>query len=275
MTNEADPECEGIEADKTFVYKLVDRHELNLHIFNPENHKPEDKRSAIVFFFGGGWTNGAPSQFFPHCQYLASRGMVAISAEYRIESKHGTTPFECIKDGKSALRWVRANASMLGIAPERIAAGGGSAGGHVAAAAGTTTAFEESDEDKNVSFKPNALVLFNPVFDNGPEGYGHERAKARWKEFSPMHNISNDTPPTIVFLGREDQLIPVSTAESYKALMEKSGCRCELHLYEGQAHGFFNYNDGKNEHYSLTMHETNKFLVSLGYLNSEPVLTQN
>lgn len=258
--------------DKKVTYKTVGEVRLQLHIFKPENHKTTDKRPCIVFFFGGGWVGGSPTQFYPHCRYLSSRGMVAISAEYRVKNQHGTTPYECVKDGKSAIRWVRTHAEELGIDPRRIAAGGGSAGGHVAAATGSVKTFEEPGEDTAISSKPNALVLFNPVFDNGPEGYGHDRVKEHWRAFSPMHNIDEDTPPTIVFLGTKDKLIPVSTAERYKDRMAKSGRRCDLHLYEEQPHGFFNYRNGKNTYYYQTVTEADKFLTSLGFLQGEPTL---
>ncbi|NBC66173.1 MAG: alpha/beta hydrolase fold domain-containing protein [Bacteroidetes bacterium] len=256
--------------DKLLTYKTFGETELKLHIFTPEDYKTSDKRPAIVFFFGGGWRGGSPSQFYPHSRYLASRGMVAISAEYRVESRHNTTPRECVMDSKSAIRWIRQHAGELGVDPERVAAGGGSAGGHVAAATATTDGFEEEGEDLSIPSRPDALVLFNPVFDNGPEGYGHSRVKSYWKEFSPMHNIDNTAPPTIVFLGTEDTLIPVSTARKYKSLMEENGRRCDLHLYKGQPHGFFNYD--RREYYNKTVIEMDRFLSSLGYLNGEPTL---
>ena len=134
--------------------------------------------------------------------------MVAICAEYRVSSRHKTSPRECVQDGKSAMRWVRSHSSELGIDPHRIAAGGGSAGGHVAAATATVKGFDEPGEDITVSARPDALVLFNPVYDNGPKGYGHDRVKDYWKEFSPLHNLDKTTPPTIVFLGTEDKLVP-------------------------------------------------------------------
>ncbi|UCC97065.1 MAG: alpha/beta hydrolase fold domain-containing protein [Phycisphaerales bacterium] len=258
--------------DEQVLYKTVDGIRLQLHVFKPANHKVADKRPAIVFFFGGGWVGGSPSQFYPHCRYLASRGMVAVSAEYRVKNRHGTTPFECVKDGKSAIRWVRTHAPELGIDPNRIAAGGGSAGGHVAAATGTVKRFEEPAEDKTISSKPDALVLFNPVFDNGPGGYGHDRVQEHWHDFSPMHNIDKDTPPTIVFLGTKDKLIPVSTAQRYRALMTQAGRKSDLHLYEGQPHGFFNYRDGRNTYYYQTVIEADKFLATLGFLKGEPTL---
>jgi acetyl esterase/lipase len=253
--------------DKIIPYKIVGDVTLSLHLFNPPDLKAGDARPAIVFFFGGGWVGGSPSQFYGQSRYLASRGMVCLSAEYRVTRAHKTTPAECVKDGKSAIRWIRSHANELGIDPHRLAAGGGSAGGHVAAATGTVSGFNEDGEDTAVSCRPDALVLFNPVYDNGPKGYGHDRVKAYWREFSPMHNIDKDTPPTIVFFGTQDSLVPVATAEAYKARMEKVGARCDLHLYEGQAHGFFN-----KARYYETLLETDKFLASLGFLKGEPTL---
>jgi len=253
--------------DQKPTYKKTAQGELKLHVFNPEGHKASDKRPAIVFFFGGGWNGGSPKQFYPHSEYFASRGIVAISAEYRIKKTHKTTPKECVMDGKSALRWVRAHAKELGVDPDKIIAGGGSAGGHVAAAAAMSKGMDEPDEDTSVSCVPKALVLFNPVFDNGPGGYGHGRVKAYWKKISPMHNIDKNTPPTIVFLGKKDHLIPVATAEKYKALMKKSGVRCDLHLYDGQPHGFFN-----KAKYAETVTEADKFLASLGFLKGKPTI---
>ena len=103
--------------------------------------------------------------------------------------------------------------TKLGVDPQRIGAGGGSAGGHVAAAVATVPGLNEEGEDLSTSCLPDALVLFNPVYDNGPEGFGYTKVKERYKEISPMHNLREGMPPTIVFLGDQDKLIPVSTGE--------------------------------------------------------------
>ena len=259
-----------LEGAKVHQYKQVGEAKLFLHAFNPKGHKASDRRPAIVFFFGGGWNGGTPKQFDPHCRYLASRGMVAITAEYRVKSRNKTTPFECVKDGKSAIRWVRANADKLGVDSKNVAAGGGSAGGHVAAATGNCPGLEEEGENLKVSSKPDVLVLFNPVYDNSSKGYGHDRVKSRWKEISPMHNIRKGAPPTIVFLGTKDKLIPVSTGQEYEKRLVAVGSRSELHLYEGATHGFFN--KSKGDAYPDTVIKMDDFLNSLGWLKGEPTI---
>jgi acetyl esterase len=261
---------EGARAE---IYKTVSDVRLYLYIFEPDSHTRSDRRPAAVFFFGGGWNGGSPKQFEPHCRYLASRGMVSMVADYRVKSRHGTSPFECVKDGKSAVRWIRANAVRLGVDANRVAAGGGSAGGHVAAAAGNVPGLEEGEEDPYLSSKPNALLLFNPVFDNGPNGYGYDRVKERYREISPLHNINKDSPPTIVFLGTNDALIPVSTARAYEQRMHSVGRRCDTHLYEGQHHGFFNKGRSGDRFYIATVSAMDEFLASLGWLDGQPTIS--
>jgi acetyl esterase len=257
-------QMEGARAE---VYKTASGDELKLYFFEPGNHQPGGAaRPAIVFFFGGGWTSGTPSQFEQHARYLSKRGMVAAVADYRVKSRQGTPPSDCVRDGKSAVRYLRLHAKRLGIDPKRIAAGGGSAGGHVAAATGMIEGFDEESEDRTVSSKPNALVLFNPVYDNGPGEYGHDRVSDYWRTFSPAHNITRDDPPAIVFLGTKDSLIPVGTGERFRDRMKAVGLRSELHLYARQAHGFFNESKGGTEIFLDTLRKMDRFLVGEGFL---------
>ncbi len=255
-----------VQPDQSLVYKTVGDVQLKMDIFLPAGDEKVAQRPALVMFFGGGWVGGSTSQFYKQAKYLASRGMVVFCADYRVRSRHQTTPAECVKDGKSAMRWVRANAEKWKVDPARIAAGGGSAGGHVAAATATVDGFEEEGEDLSVSCRPNALILFNPVYDNGPDGYGNDRVKDYWRQISPLHNLSKETPPTLVFFGTKDKLIPVATAESYRDKMNSLGGDCELHLYEGAEHAFFNSGGA----FADTLKKADLFLVRLGYLEGEP-----
>ena len=254
----------------SIMFKEVDSTSLYLYIDYPPDFDDSNTYPAIVFFFGGGWTGGTPEQFSQHAKYFSKRGMVCFRADYRVKSRQGTTPFESLKDAKSAMRYVRAHAGELGVDPHKIVASGGSAGGYLAAATAMIDSYNEEGEELSTSCIPDALVLFNPVIDNGPGGYGFERIGEAYRVFSPLHNIRRGAPPTVLFLGTEDRLIPVETVQYYKKVMEKVGSRCDLFLYEGEAHGFFNY--GQFDNYQKTVAEANQFLISLGYLYENPVI---
>jgi acetyl esterase len=252
------------------LYKEIDSTKLFMKVYYPEKMDKTQKYPAMIFFFGGGWTKGDIKQFEPHANYFSKRGIVCFLVDYRVTDRHKSTPYESLKDAKSAIRYSRENANKFHINPSKIIAAGGSAGGHLAAAAALIKDYNENSDNLSISCKPNALVLFNPVIDNGPGGYGDERIGDAYKNFSPLHNIEKDAPPTIVFLGTKDNLIPVETAKYYQTSMRKVGSRCELFLYEGKEHGFFNYN--KIENYKSTVSETDTFLQSLGYVNKEPII---
>jgi acetyl esterase/lipase len=253
------------------VYKTVGDRELMLYVTRPADWKTTDKRPAVVFFHGGGWVGGKPGQFTEHSKYLASRGLVAVQVEYRLLNRQDKAPpLVCVQDAKSAMRWVRSHALQLGIDPERIASAGGSAGGHLAAFVAMVEGLDDPNDDLRVSPKSNAMILFNPVYDNGPDGWGHQRVGDRYKEFSPFHNVSADDPPAIVFLGTEDKLIPVATAEAFQSAMRKVGIGAELMTFEGKPHGFFNYGRYDNKPYHETILAMDRFLRSLGWISEPP-----
>jgi acetyl esterase/lipase len=266
------------EGAERHVYKQVGSTELPLYVYSPANHKPDSKSPAIVFFFGGGWSSGSPGQFEQQCKYLAGRGMVAITVEYRVASRHPVHIEDCIEDAKSAIRWVRGNCAKLGVDPERIASGGGSAGGHLAACVAVMDGFDAQTDDLKVSAKPNAMVLFNPAMALSADermskkyleriGQGERRTKVGKTKISPLTYASSKQPPCIMFFGTKDDLL--EGAELYRKDSEKSGNSCKLITYEGQGHGFFNYGARGGKHYDLTLAEMDRFLVDLGWLKQK------
>ncbi len=250
---------------KTYVFKTTPQGKLEIDVHFPPDWKAEDKRPAIVFFFGGGWKGGSRKQFTPQAEYLAKRGMVAARADYRIKGKHGTLPDKCVQDCKSAVRWLRQNAEMLGIDPNRIAAGGGSAGGHTAAATFTTKGLEPEGEDHTISSQPNLLVLYNPALNTSKlaERIGSEEMA---KRISPNDNLTKDVPPAIILFGTNDRLL--AHAEEYLTKAKKLGLKAELHIAPGQKHGFFN----RSPWLEVTLERVDRFLSKYGYLEGPPTL---
>ena len=246
------------------TYRKIDSTELKLWIFGESD--PKAKKPAIVFFFGGGWHGGSPDQFERQARHFASRGMIAITADYRVKSRHGVPVVECVKDAKAAIAWIRENAQHLGIDPNRIAASGGSAGGHLAAATGTISGFG-SDE------RPNAMILFNPALTLAPiagwEPSGIRPGKLSAKRFgveahviSPAHHIGPDTPPTLILHGKEDTTVPYASVVAFESAMKKAERPCKLVGYDGAEHTFFR----RADYYDKTLAESDTFLVDLGWI---------
>ncbi|MDA7921256.1 alpha/beta hydrolase [Verrucomicrobiales bacterium] len=267
------PKMQGAE---TIAYKTIGDVTMNLHVFKPEGWKAEDSRPVAVFFFGGGWAAGSPEQFEAHCKHLAMRGMVAITADYRVSSRHGTKAKSCLNDARDAIRFVRTHAEELGIDPNHVAAGGGSAGGHLAAALGTV-----SDDEEKVSSRPNLMLLFNPACVlapyEGKQPWPEDRADEFLEkmgvdpvEMSPIHHVSSETPPAIIFHGTADEAVPFATSEQFATTVKKAGMRCDLKAYDSQPHGFFNFGRNDNVEFYQTLNAMDAFLVDLNWLPENP-----
>lgn len=256
---------------KTIVYKKVDDRELKMKLVEPTDES-DAVRPAIVFFHGGGWSGGNYSAFQRQAEHFAKKGVVCALVEYRlIGGKPNDPPVVCIQDAKSAMRWVRANAEELKINPDRIAACGSSAGGHLTAAVGLLPGVDAPTDDLDTSCRPNAMIMFCPVLDNGPDGghdggpgYGHERCGPEWKKYSPAHHVTKEAPPALVMIGNQDHLIPVSTVERFQKEMKKAEVRCDLHVYEG-THAFAR----ENNNGPRTLEQMEEFLISLEWLKLE------
>ena len=262
------------------VYQTIGDTKLKLWIFEPEGHKKSDKRPAVVFFFGGGWRAGTPGQFEMQCKYLASRGMVAMTADYRVSSRNGTKATACVEDGKSAVRWIRKNARKLGVNPAKVAAGGGSAGGHVAAAIATVPGFEKDDE---TSSAPNALLLFNPavILAEVPGEIEmpaekavslKERIGTDPKKISPYHHVRKGLPPTIIFHGTNDDAVPFRTVQLYEKRAQALGNSCKLVAFDDKPHGFFNWGRFDNETFRKTMLASEQFLAKQGWIKGKSTI---
>lgn len=260
------------------TYKTLGEVKLNLYVYAPKGAKAGDRNPVAVFFFGGGWRSGTPAQFREHCRYLASRGMVGITADYRVKSRHNTPAVKCVEDAKSAIRWIRQHAEELGIDPGKLVSGGGSAGGHLAACTGLISGFDAVGEDTTISSQPNAMLLFNPALvlaktdaelpAKWTERYAslEERMGVPPKQLSPFHKIAKGAPPCMIFHGLADTTVPFQSAKIFEQAMKKAGNDCTLVGYKGMPHGFFNYGRGDNSAFIDTLVQSDAFLVKQGYL---------
>ena len=216
------PGKELMSLSEKILYKKTPQEDMYFFLLRPEG-KAKKARPAIIYFTGGGWVNGKVDSQIANAAWFRDHGIIGITADYRVKSRHGTTPVECIRDAKSAVRYIRAHAKELGIDPNKIIVAGGSAGGHIAACTAIDGG-DEPDEDLTISSKANALVLHNPVLG---EGFGETFFKA-YPEFSPILHVNKGWPPTIISCGTADKTTPFAVAQKFTQLMTNSGNTCEL-----------------------------------------------
>lgn len=263
LTRVLEPAAAELEPARKVVYKSASGRDLHLHVFEPEAHAATDKRAAFLIVHGGGWTGGNARKFYTIADHFARRGMVGICLEYRlVRADSGVTVFDCVRDGRSAVRFLRRHAAEFGIDPDRIVVGGGSAGGHVAVGTAILP-FDEPGEATEISCVPNVLVLLNPVIDTSENGYGRQKIGERWKELSPVEHVAPGLPPTIVFHSTDDSVTPFAGARLFHERMLASGNDCELVVHEGGRHGYFIFDLGN---YREVMRGIAAFLEKRGFL---------
>lgn len=235
--------------------------------------------SATPYGTSTGTTAGNKDEFDPLIRLLASYGYVAVSVGYRLTPAH-KWPAQ-IKDAKCAVRYIRANASQLGIDPENIGAIGDSAGGHLAlllALMDGSGPFDDGGGNPGPSSKVNAVVnLFGPTefpsWQPRPlgmadirRGFGEsfddllvdfvgtaDRTAAVMKEVSPVTYIDAGDPPVLTFHGDKDPLVPVDQARVLHDALDKAGVPNRLVVVEKAAHGW------GGEKYENTLRLTREF----------------
>jgi dipeptidyl aminopeptidase/acylaminoacyl peptidase len=109
------------------------------------------------------------------------------------------------------------------------------------------------------------MVLFNPVIDTSPKGYGHGKLKERYRELSPVEHVHDKTVPTLVLVGSADTTTPVTGHKLFEVRMKEKERLCRLIIFPGQKHGFFNPR-GDNKNYWGTLEGMEQFLGDLNYI---------
>jgi len=204
---------------------------------------------AIVFIHGGAWKSGKRGDLKYYCVKFAEKGYVTATASYRLVKE---APFPAaVEDVKCAVRWLRANAAAYRVDPNRIAVSGNSAGGHLALMVGYSDdpALEGAGGNPGVSSRVCAVVDFYGPTDLTSEyarkqrlitdflgGKTFEEAPEVFKQASPLCHLTKDDPPTLIFQGTLDNLVPVAQSDALAEKLKELGIDCVYERYEGWPH---------------------------------------
>jgi acetyl esterase/lipase len=267
VTEEAPESMPGYES---YVFRKIGEKELRLHVIKPEGWQASDKRTCFVFYFGGGWSYGNPtgSKFWTH--WASDLGMVGVAPDYRVYNRFNSTIEESISDGRASIIWIQAHAKELGIDPAKIVVSGVSAGGHLAAWSAITGKGPSADDPGAPKPQPAALVLLNPATDTKSSGSSGAIKKLngspeRGIACSVTDQMSKKMPPTILFHGVEDKVVPYANSVEFRDRMIANGNKCELVSFEGLGHMYYMKSNGEAGVAALkkTDEDMTKFLLDL------------
>jgi acetyl esterase/lipase len=267
-------------AEKSFtrhedvIYGRVDGTALTMDVFTT---MAKPNRAAVLFMVSGGWVSshdaigGAAALVEP----LTARGYTVFAVVHASTPKY-TIP-EILPQISRAVRFVRYHAADYGIDPNRIGITGGSAGGHLSLMQGThplppdpkardpidresaavqavaclfpPTDFLNYGKVGNVNLGTGPLASFHAPFDfrewsDAEHCFVVITDEARrieiGRQISPIYFISTSTPPTLIFHGDSDPLVPIQQSESFVAKCKEMDVTAELRVKDGGGHGWLN-----------------------------------
>jgi acetyl esterase/lipase len=189
----------------------------------------KNNRPAVLFIHGGGFKGGDKAEYRSASVSadLARAGYVAVSCNYVLSTKDkpGAWP-QNIADCREAVRWMRKNASDLGIDPQRIAVAGGSAGGYLALMVGLVDEKPElgGDPKAAISSKVSAVINMYGVTSSGKHGkemlanLGPDADKI----FSPMTYVTSKSVPVLILHGTADKTVDIKESKNLEEALIKN-----------------------------------------------------
>jgi len=239
-----------VTVEEGIVFGRGGGRDLKCDVFMPPQQGTE--RPGVLLVHGGGWVRGDRSQLRGYGILLGRLGYVCVACEYRLAGE-AKWPAQ-IHDVKAALRWMRANASQLGIDPRKIAVEGNSAGGHLSLiVAGTPNlpAFEGDGGNQGVPTDVAACVAFYAPTQFRRPGvdmsqlrdavaflFGPGVSEETVDLASPITHAKPGFPPTMLLTGNKDQLVDYRESLRMQRALADANVPAELHVFDGLPHAF-------------------------------------
>lgn len=232
---------------KNIEYKKVDTISLQLDIYKQKDLKTP--APVLIFIHGGAWRSGKRSDYLPYLIDYANKGYITATVSYRLMK---AAPFPAaVQDVNCSVRWIMEHGPEYGMDVTKIALIGGSAGAHLAMMVGyggDDPAFTNECAVDNPSLDIKAIVdLYGPTdlttsyAQNSYQvkdflGVSFEENPGIYKAASPRSYITPNAPPTLIFQGTIDDLVPVSQSDSLAVWLSREGVPHEYHRLKGWPH---------------------------------------
>ena len=201
---------------------------------------------AVLVVHGGGWERRSRDDMTDIAQRLANRGFVAVNIDYRFAPEY-RFPAQ-LHDVQIAHRWMREEAARLRIDPGRIAGLGFSSGAHLVALAGLLAG---TDASLNAEYGPADEGYFALVVGGIPSDFSlfsggrllrqligarQDEAPEAYRAASPITHVHDGAPPTFLFHGSWDQLVPFEHAQVLYDALREHDVHAELYRMRLRGH---------------------------------------
>ncbi len=241
------PLPEDVIEHKDIIYKTIDSTELKLDIYHSKNIT--ESAPLLIFIHGGGWVKGDKQDYRGYLIDFAKKGYITATIQYRFVNKVKMPG--PILDVKSAVIWLKKHAVEYYIDKDKIAVIGGSAGAHLAMMIGYSSDEPDFKNDKDTtlfSSRVQAVVeLYGPTDLTTEYAREHpyikigfsksySEAPEMFANASPISYITKDDPPTLIFQGTIDELVPIIQADMLNEKLKEKNVPVEYHKLKGWPH---------------------------------------
>jgi acetyl esterase/lipase len=225
------------------VYGHKDGLALTFDVFTPA----APNGAGVLFMVSGGWVSTwvAPETLVRRFEPLLAKGFTVFAV------RHGSSPRYKVPDAAAdverAVRYIKLNASALGVDPARLGAYGGSAGGHLSLMLGLDPDAGNPQARDAVLRGPSGVAAvvawFPPVDLRGWTGPSErfpalDFPAAEAPSVSPIDFVSKGDPPVLLIHGDADLLVPITHSERMRAALAAAGVTVDFVTIHGGDHGF-------------------------------------
>lgn len=216
-------------------------------LYLPANRSVETK--IMILIHGGGWTSGDKSDMNDFKDYILQNlpDIAVVNMNYRLADDI-TQPYPMqINDITTVVDYLKNKQDDYVISDE-IGFIGASAGAHLSLL--WSYAFDTYEQTKMVCSivgptnftDPAYLDTTDPVLQEILDTYGVDASIEFLEEVSPYHQLTVNAPPTILFYGGEDPLIPTSQGIFLRDKLVELGVVHQFTLYPDEGHGWIGLN---------------------------------
>ena len=238
-----DNEIDSLKYHQELNVSYGNNNHQKMDIYLPANRTSSTK--TLILIHGGGWSSGDKNDMNPLKDLIRQDlpDVAIVNINYRLANTNNQ-PFPMqIEDISSVIDYLKKNKSKYTIS-EDFGFIGICAGGHLSLL--WSYGF---DVDRNIKMvcsivgptnltDPNYLNNFNPDIQNILKLFGSNLETSFLEEISPLHQVTASAPPTILFFGGQDPLVPVSQGTDLQDKLHELEVVNEFTLYPTAGHGW-------------------------------------